>query len=291
MSAAARHPLEGPRLLIAQQVLAAVALDPALDGLEQVGPHRLRTEIAAPDASRDRVHQEQRHRGEDEQPGEVVDFLRPDFDEEEVEAPVRKVEQHRLTGRVRPAVPAHERKPVIDAERDEQHDPFDPAEGARDALRIDLAACDVERPFLVGLGHHRRCCRPRSSVRRILDQPEQRRLRRAGGMEIDSAAAHRLFLPAAERMHVNCQRLDGGVVEPAGPARHHAAAAVPDPLHDRGLVGAEQPDGVGQARRPELAFAVAVLAVADGAIVERRASCRPRGRSCGRPASPASCRA
>ena len=136
---------ERPRLPVAHQMLAPVALDPALDGIEQIGPHRLRTEIAAPDPSGDRVHQEQRHRRDDQQAGQVVDLLRPDLDEEEIEAPVGKIDQHRLARRVRAAIPAHERQQVVDAERDGQHRPFDAAERAGDALRIDLLPRRVER--------------------------------------------------------------------------------------------------------------------------------------------------
>ncbi len=142
--------LDVQRPAVALHVLAAVALDQALDGLEQVGPHRLRAEIAAPDAAGDRVHQEQRHRRQDQQAGEVVDFLRPDLDEEEIEAPVREVDQHRLVRRVGAAVPAHERQQVIDAEGDDQHHPFDLAERAVHALRIDLAARRVERDLVLG---------------------------------------------------------------------------------------------------------------------------------------------
>ena len=89
-----------PRSAIAQHVLAAIAFDPALDRQEQVGPDRLRAEIAAPDPAGDRVHQEQRHRGHDEQAGEVIDLLRPELDEEEVEAAAGQIDQHRLVGRV-----------------------------------------------------------------------------------------------------------------------------------------------------------------------------------------------
>ena len=133
---------------IALEMLAPVALDPALDGLEQVGPYRLRAEITAPDAARDRVHQKQRHRGEDQQAGEVIDLLRPDLDEEEIEAPVGQVDQHRLVRRIRAAVPAHERQAVIDAERDEQHDPFDAPERAVHPLRIDFPPRLIERSIL-----------------------------------------------------------------------------------------------------------------------------------------------
>ena len=125
--------------------LAPVAFDQPLHGVEQVGPHRLRTQIAAPDAPPDRVHQKQRHRRDNEQSGKIIDFLRPQFDEEKIESPGREIDQHGLAGRVRPAVPAHERQDVIDRQRDGHQAPFDIAEGAGNALRIDGLAGRIER--------------------------------------------------------------------------------------------------------------------------------------------------
>ena len=95
LQAEAGHAVERPRSGIAPQMLAAVTFDPALDGLEQVGPHRLRAEIAAPDAAGDRVHQEQGQRGKDQEAGEIIDLLRPELDEEEIEPAVRQVDQTR----------------------------------------------------------------------------------------------------------------------------------------------------------------------------------------------------
>src|SRR5262245_23483182 len=141
---ATRKAIGRPRLLVAEEMLAPVTFGPALDGLEQIGPHRLWTEIAAPDPPGDRVHQEQRHRRQDQQPGEVVDLLRPDLDEEEVESPIGKIDQHGLVGRVETAVPAYEWKPVVDTERDQQHDPLDAAVGALHALGIDLPPRRIE---------------------------------------------------------------------------------------------------------------------------------------------------
>ena len=85
--------------------------------------------------------------------------------------------------------------------------------------------------------------------------------------DVDALGQHGSFLAAAERVDVDRQRLDGAVVEPAGPGRHHAAAAVPDAFDDRRLVGAIEPDRVGQVGRAELAVALAVVAMTDGAIV------------------------
>src|SRR6185369_135081 len=73
---------------VALHMLAPVTLDESFDGKEEIGPHRLRAEIAAPDATGDRVHQEQQDRGENEQAGQIVDFLRPDLDEEEIKPSV-----------------------------------------------------------------------------------------------------------------------------------------------------------------------------------------------------------
>ena len=108
LGAGARDAVDGPGLAIALQMLAPVAFGPALDSLEQIGPNRLRAKITAPQPAGDGVHQEQRHRGEDQQAGQVVEFLRPDLDEEEIESPIGEIDQHGLAGCVRSAIPAHE---------------------------------------------------------------------------------------------------------------------------------------------------------------------------------------
>ena len=89
--------------------LATVTFDQALDGVEQIRPHRLRTEISAPDASAHGIHEEQRNGREDQQSGEVVNLLRPQLDKKEIEAAVGKIDQHRLTGRTQAAIPPHKR--------------------------------------------------------------------------------------------------------------------------------------------------------------------------------------
>ena len=136
---------------ILAHTLAPVTFDPPLDGIEQIGPDRLRAEIAAPDAAADRVHQEQRERRHDQQAGEVIDFLRPQLDEEEIEAAVRQVDQHRLVRRAQPAIPSHERQQVIDAEAERHQAPFGAAEGSGNALRIDLLLGHIKRPIVVKL--------------------------------------------------------------------------------------------------------------------------------------------
>jgi len=89
-----------------------IALDQALDGIEQVGPHRLRAQIAAPDPPAHRVHQEQGDGGEDQTASEVIDLLRPQLDEEEVEAMIRQIQAGRAR---RGRVPPDERQEVVDA--------------------------------------------------------------------------------------------------------------------------------------------------------------------------------
>ncbi len=63
--------------------------------------------------------------------GEVIDFLRPDLDPEEVSASARHVDQHRLIRRARAAVPAQPRHDVVDAEQHDQDRPLDRAGSGR----------------------------------------------------------------------------------------------------------------------------------------------------------------
>ena len=141
----------GPRLAVELHPLAPVALDLALDPEEEIGPDRLRAGVAAPHPAEQRVRQEQGQRREDQEAGEIVDFLRPDLDEEEVEARMRDVGEDRLIRQVRPPVPADEGQDVVDAEGDPQHDPFEPPVGPPDFLRVDLLRRFVQRTLVVDL--------------------------------------------------------------------------------------------------------------------------------------------
>ena len=149
LQAGTRQPIERPRLAVALQMLAAIAFGPPLDGEKEIGPYGLRAQISAPHPAGDGVHQEQDHGRDNEQPGEVVGFLRPNLDEEEIKASPRQIDQHRLVRRVRPAIPAHERQQVIDAERDDQHRPFYSAVRPRHVLRIDFPARRIERCVVI----------------------------------------------------------------------------------------------------------------------------------------------
>src|SRR5581483_4682253 len=61
--------------------------------------------------------------------------------------------------------------------------------------------------------------------------------------------------------------LDRRRIEASAPGRHDAATSVADAIHDGRLVGRIEPDRVGEIGRAELAIALAVLAMASGAVV------------------------
>ena len=151
-----QQPVGGHCLRVGAHMFATVAFEQAFDSKEQIGPDRLRAEIAAPYAAGDGVHQEQADRGEDQQAGEVIDFLRPQLDEEEIEPAVAEIDQHCLRRRVRSAIPPHEGQQIIDTQRNGEHDPFDAAKAAGDALRINFAPRRIERDVVLGLRHKRR---------------------------------------------------------------------------------------------------------------------------------------
>ncbi len=205
LQAGARGPLDGPWAAVAQEVLATIALGPTFDRLEQVGPDGLRTEIAAPDPPGDCVHQEQRHRRQDEQSGKVIDLLRPDLDEEEIEAPVGEIDEYRLVGGARAAIPTDEREPVVDAERDPKHDPFDSAIGPLDALGVDLAARHIERPFIVG-GLGGRWRRAGCRALRLLDKPQEGRLRHLHCGQGDCAVAAHIVHPTSRHRRTSARK-------------------------------------------------------------------------------------
>ena len=116
----------------------------ALGQDHEVGPHRLRAGIAAPDAARHRRDEEQRQRREHQDAGDVVEFLRPDFEPEEIEPLVGEIEQEGLIGQAGPAVQSDPRQAVIDAQRHDHDRPFDIAELAPDKLREDGLALLIQ---------------------------------------------------------------------------------------------------------------------------------------------------
>ena len=105
------------RLLVAAHAGIAIALDPALDQHEQVGPDRLRAGEAAPQPARQRVRQDQDGRGEHQKPGDQIKVLRPELDEEGVEPSVCEIEQDSLIRCMGSTVPADEWRDVVDRQR------------------------------------------------------------------------------------------------------------------------------------------------------------------------------
>src|SRR5690606_34787975 len=126
----------------------AISFKEALHMKEEIGPHRLRAGIAAPDAASDACDQKQAKRRQNEQPRDVVEFLRPDFEKEEVETARGKIEQHGLIGQAGPALPAQPRRHIIDGERHRHDEPFEAAEGAAHQLRIDFYPALIKRAVL-----------------------------------------------------------------------------------------------------------------------------------------------
>ena len=94
------------RRLVELDAGVAVAFDGAFDDEKQVDPDGLRAGIAAPGPADRRGEQEQAEAGHHQQPGDEVELLRPDLDEEEVEAPVGQVDQDGLVGGVRARDPS-----------------------------------------------------------------------------------------------------------------------------------------------------------------------------------------
>ena len=124
-----------------------VALPEALGQDHEVGPDRLRAGVAAPDAARDRGGEKQCQRREHEEPGDVVELLRPDFEPEEIEPLMSEIEQERLIRQAGSAVQPDPRQGVIDAERHDHDRPFDVAELAVNELRVNGLA-----PLIHGIG-------------------------------------------------------------------------------------------------------------------------------------------
>ncbi len=143
-----------PALFIQPDLGVAVALDPALDKDEQVGPDRLRAGIAAPHPPQRRGEQEQPQPGHDQQPGDEIELVRPDLDPEEEKAAVGQIHQHRLIGQPRPPVPADPRGDVVDAQRHRHQHPFEASELSLHPARKDGFARRIEAwGFLLGRGH------------------------------------------------------------------------------------------------------------------------------------------
>jgi hypothetical protein len=82
-----------------------------------------------------------------------VELVRPDLDPEEEEAPVRKVQQHRLIGQVGTTVEADPGRHVVDAQGDDHDDPLEVPERAADPLWKHGFTGGVELLRLFGRTH------------------------------------------------------------------------------------------------------------------------------------------
>ena len=144
----ARHApgfVERPGRLAELDAGVAVALPEALGQDHEVGPHRLRAGIAAPDAARQRGDEKQRQRRKHQNAGDVVEFLRPDFEPEEIQPLMGEIEQEGLIGQAGAAVQPDPRQAERDGQRHDHDRPFDVAELPPDKLRVDGLARPVKR--------------------------------------------------------------------------------------------------------------------------------------------------
>jgi hypothetical protein len=107
--------VQSPRRLVELHAGIAIAFEKALNHEKKVGPYRLRTKISAPDAAEERRHEEEADRGEDQQAGDIVDFLRPYLEAEDVEPSSREIGQHGLIGRAGSAIPPQPGQQIVDA--------------------------------------------------------------------------------------------------------------------------------------------------------------------------------
>ena len=123
----------------------AVALDPAFDKDEQIGPDRLRAGITTPHTPQSRGKQKQPKPRHDQQTGDEIEFMGPDLDPEEIEPPMRQIDQHRLIRQVGPAVPPQPRGEIIYPQRNGHDTPLKAAEEPVDAARKNRHSRGIKR--------------------------------------------------------------------------------------------------------------------------------------------------
>ena len=136
--------LERIVLLVQAHPSVAVSLDQALDPHEKIGPDGLRAGVSTPNPPGHRGGEKQTNRGQHQQPGQVINFLRPDLDEKEVGPGVGQVGEDRLVGRIGAAIPANERSQVVDGQQNGQGRPFNSPKPSGDLSRINLLPAGVE---------------------------------------------------------------------------------------------------------------------------------------------------
>ncbi len=142
--------VEAPRSGVEAHAGVAVALDEALNDEEEIDPDGLRAGVAAPGPPNCRRHEEKPEARHHQEPRDEEELLRPNLYEEEIEAPGSEVDKDCLIRRMRPAVPADPRRQIVDAERHQYHQPFEPAETTLGPLREDLPTLLVKRTSHAG---------------------------------------------------------------------------------------------------------------------------------------------
>ena len=207
--------VEAPRRLIEADACVARTFGDLLDPHEDRGPHGLRARVAAPDATDDGRHGEQRERRDDQQPREQHEILRPEREAEDVEVPRRQIEQHRLA-----AAPVEPRQTeVADQQRPAGIQP-NALEAPVDCAREDLLAALVQVD--------RR--ETGDGVARISVLRASRR-RTAGAVACGCAARRTTY--AATDSDIGATIAMRSSPSDRRKARHRAGAAVPDRERDR----------------------------------------------------------
>ena len=145
-------PARGQRRTHFLQAVAAVALDQPFDKKKEIGPDGLWASEPAPEAATECIHEDQdscRYH----QASDVIELLRPDFDEEAVKPAVFEVEQDGLVRLAGPAVPAQEGRDVVDPERRQnQNRPFEPTDMTLDGLRDNSSRRSPPQQFCARAG-------------------------------------------------------------------------------------------------------------------------------------------
>ena len=127
-----------PRRGIELHARLAVAFGETLDPQEDLGPDRLRAGVAAPEASRERREEEQRQRGQHQQPGQEDEVLRPHDQPEDMELARGQVEQHRLA-----AMQVEPRQHIEEPEQQPHRQYAQSRKASVNLTRIDLLVCLV----------------------------------------------------------------------------------------------------------------------------------------------------
>ena len=213
--------VEGPGRRVPPHAGVTVALEQALDLDEEVGPDRLWTGIAAPEPAKEGAGQEQGEGGHHQEAGDEIDFLWPELQVEEIEAPPGEVDQDRLVRQAARAIPADPGRDVVDRQGGDHQGPLQVPPGAPDLLGIDGCPGLVEAAARVA--------------------PAAGLLRRRGGTGLLLTGAGPVnddghgegswagdSLSGGVGVDVDGQGLDGFRVQPPGPGRHDAAPACVD---------------------------------------------------------------